>query len=152
MERYQSGGSAFQLRFFSDSLPPLSVFASSAVQSFGFRQRLLPERELCLSVLGLSFYPLEQAPNMVIYAMSKLGQQRAVQSKSRGFLAPSPGTNVRRCCQKIHLLTSAANSVPSLSLELFSHLLRVLYCMTKPSFSGVVCPVDKLHRSQISRD
>ena len=24
-------------------------------------------------VLGLSFYPLEQAPNMVIYAMSKSG-------------------------------------------------------------------------------
>ena len=42
---------------------------SSAVQSFGFPQRLLSERELL--VLGLSFYPLEQAPNMVIYAMSK---------------------------------------------------------------------------------
>ena len=27
--------SAFQLRFFSDSLPPFSVFACSAVQSFG---------------------------------------------------------------------------------------------------------------------
>jgi len=40
------------------------------VQSFGFPQRLLSERELLL-VLGLSFYPLEQAPNMVIYAMSK---------------------------------------------------------------------------------
>jgi hypothetical protein len=49
------------------------VFACSAVQSFGFPQRLLSERELCLMVLGLSFYPLEQAPNMVIYAMSKLG-------------------------------------------------------------------------------
>ena len=44
----------------------------SAVQSFGFPQRLLSERELLL-VLGLSFYPLEQAPNMVIYAMSKSG-------------------------------------------------------------------------------
>ena len=54
----------FLLSFF------FSVFAAcSAVQSFGFPQRLLSERELL--VLGLSFYPLEQAPNMVIYAMSK---------------------------------------------------------------------------------
>ena len=59
--------------FLSDSLPPLSVFACPAVQSFGFRQRLLSERELCLMVLGLSFYPFEQVPNMVIYAMSKSG-------------------------------------------------------------------------------
>jgi len=29
-------------------------------------------------LLGLSFYPLEQAPNLVIYAMSNQGQQRAV--------------------------------------------------------------------------
>jgi hypothetical protein len=50
----------------------LCVFTCSAVQSFGFAQRLLSERELSY-VLGLSFYPLEQAPNMVIYAMSKLG-------------------------------------------------------------------------------
>ena len=42
------------------------------VQSFGFPQRLLSERELLL-VLGLSFYPLEQAPNIMIYAMSKSG-------------------------------------------------------------------------------
>jgi hypothetical protein len=76
----KAGGSAFQLRFFSPiRFSSLSVFACSAVQSFGFRQRLLSERELSLMVLGLSFYPLEQAPNMVIYAMSKLGgQQRAV--------------------------------------------------------------------------
>jgi hypothetical protein len=39
------------------------------VHSFGLAQRLLSERELL--VLGLSFYPLEQAPNTVIYAMSK---------------------------------------------------------------------------------
>ncbi len=51
--------------FFSVSPPPVLQ-----VQSFGFPQRLLSERELLL-VLGLSFYPLEQAPNMVIYAMSK---------------------------------------------------------------------------------
>jgi hypothetical protein len=55
------GGSAFQLRFFSPiRFSSLSVFACSAVQSFGFRQRLLSERELSLMVLGLSFYPLEQ--------------------------------------------------------------------------------------------
>jgi hypothetical protein len=39
-------GLAFQLRFFSDSLPPFSVFAFCAVQSFGFPQRLLSTREL----------------------------------------------------------------------------------------------------------
>ena len=62
------------LRFFSPIRFLLfSVFACPAVQSFGFGQRLLSERELCLMVLGLSFYPLEQAPNMVIYAMSKSG-------------------------------------------------------------------------------
>ena len=40
----------------------LSVFAAavSAGSSFGYPQRLLSERELLL-VLGLSFYPLEQA-------------------------------------------------------------------------------------------
>jgi hypothetical protein len=68
-------GSVFVfLRFASSSF----CFRCSAVQSFGFRQRLLSKRELCLMVLGLSFYPLERAPNIVIYAMSKLGQQRAV--------------------------------------------------------------------------
>jgi|HubBroStandDraft_6_1064221.scaffolds.fasta_scaffold3928884_1 hypothetical protein len=49
-----------------------SVFAApvcSAASIFWLPQRLLSERELL--VLGLSFYPLEQAPNMVIYAMSK---------------------------------------------------------------------------------
>ena len=60
----------FMLGFFCDCFL-FSVFAPVLqVQSFGFPQRLLSERELLL-VLGLSFYPLEQAPNMVIYAMSK---------------------------------------------------------------------------------
>ena len=63
-------GSAFQLGFFSDSLPPFSVFACSAVQSFGPLNVCCPYAS---NVLGLSFYPLEQAPNMVIYAMSKSG-------------------------------------------------------------------------------
>jgi len=64
VERYQSGGLCFPAKvFLSDSLLLLFLFfACSAVQSFGFRQRLLSERELSLMVLGLSFYPLEQAP------------------------------------------------------------------------------------------
>ena len=57
--------------FFCDWLTPflVSLFCSAI---FWLPQRLLPERELSF-VLGLSFYPLEQAPNMVIYAISKLG-------------------------------------------------------------------------------
>jgi hypothetical protein len=48
-----------------------------------------PEREL-LVALGLSFYPLEQAPNIMIYPMSKSGgQQRAVSSKLR-VCSPKP--------------------------------------------------------------
>jgi hypothetical protein len=71
-------GLAFELRFFSDSPPPFSVFALFCSSIFWPSQRLLSEREL-FGGLGLSFYPLEQAPNMVIYAMSKSGgQQRAV--------------------------------------------------------------------------
>jgi hypothetical protein len=52
--------------------PPLlfRLFCSSI---FWLSQRSLSERELLFVVLGLSFYPLEQAPNRVIYAMSKLG-------------------------------------------------------------------------------
>jgi hypothetical protein len=59
-------GRFFSIGFF------FSVFAAacSAGSIFWLPQRLLSERELLL-VLGLSFYPLEQAPNMVIYAMSK---------------------------------------------------------------------------------
>jgi hypothetical protein len=47
--------------------------AESAVQSFGSDNVCCPKRELVVMVLGLSFYPLEQAPNRVIYAMSKRG-------------------------------------------------------------------------------
>ena len=50
-----------------------------------------PEREL-LVALGLSFYPLEQAPNIMIYAMSKSGgQQRAVSSKLRVLFTQAQG-------------------------------------------------------------
>jgi len=69
VERYRRGVALVGFSrlgfFFSVSPPPVLQ-----VRSFGFPQRLLSERELLL-VLGLSFYPLEQAPNMVIYAMSK---------------------------------------------------------------------------------
>ena len=68
MERYRLGGAlvGFSCLAFSFLFSPPLVLQ---VQSFGFPQRLLSERELL--VLGLSFYPLEQAPNTVIYAMSK---------------------------------------------------------------------------------
>ena len=59
----------------------------AAVQFFGFPQRLLSEREL-LSVLGLSFYPLEQAPNIVIYAMSKSGTATSGLIYLFGFFSP----------------------------------------------------------------
>ena len=52
-------------------LAPCFCFRWSAVQFF-WLSRLLSERELCV-VLGLSFYPLEQAPNIMTYAMSKSG-------------------------------------------------------------------------------
>src|SRR6202451_4796571 len=48
----------------------LFLFCSS---SFGPFNVLLSERERSLWWLGLRFYALEQAPNMVIYAMSKSG-------------------------------------------------------------------------------
>jgi hypothetical protein len=69
VERYRRGVVlvGFSCLAFSFLFSPPPVLQ---VQSFGFPQRLLSERELLL-VLGLSFYPLEQAPNMVIYAMSK---------------------------------------------------------------------------------
>ncbi len=49
----------------------LSAFASSAVQLFGFHVCCPNASFLWCSVL--SFYPLEQAPNIMIYAMSKSG-------------------------------------------------------------------------------
>ena len=59
MERYRRGVAlvGFSCLAFSFLFSPPPVLQ---VQSFGFPQRLLSERELLL-VLGLSFYPLEQA-------------------------------------------------------------------------------------------
>ena len=71
MERYEAGirFSAKVFLRFASSFFCFRLFCSSI---FWPSQRLLSEREHSL-VLGLSFYPLEQAPNMVIYAMSKSG-------------------------------------------------------------------------------
>jgi len=52
-------------------IPP--VFACSAVQSFGSDNVCCPNASLFLWCSVLSFYRLEQAPNTVIYAMSKRG-------------------------------------------------------------------------------
>jgi hypothetical protein len=67
------------------ALPTWSCFSRFFLLSFFFsvfarrlfcRFNLLAFHNVCcpnasLLVLGLSFYPLEQAPNMVIYAISK---------------------------------------------------------------------------------
>jgi hypothetical protein len=80
----------------------LSVFACSAVQSFGHPQRLLSERELLL-VLGLSFYPLEQASKHRDLCNEQISDSNERSHLSCGFCLPSPGPDARRCCQKIHL-------------------------------------------------
>jgi hypothetical protein len=103
VERYQSGmrvSAKHFLRFVS------SFFCFRPVLQFNLlaSQRLLPERERCLWLLGLSFYPLEQAPNMVIYAMSKSRDSNERSNLSlRVLFAQAPFTDARRCCQKIHL-------------------------------------------------
>ena len=103
-------------------------------------------------MLGLSFYPLEQAPNMVIYAMSKSGDSNERSNLSCGFVRPSAIEDARRCCQKIHLRTSgfkfSVAPLPSSEGELSLYLAE---CIIKPSFSGVVCPVDKRHKSIAKR-
>ena len=57
----------------------LLAFTTSAVRTRAF-----------VLVLGLSFYPLEQAPNMVIYAMSKLRDSNERFNLNCGFLNPKP--------------------------------------------------------------
>ena len=64
--------SAFQLgfspiRFLLFLFSPVLQFNLLALSTSAVRTRAIS------LVLGLSFYPLEQAPNMVIYAMSKSG-------------------------------------------------------------------------------
>jgi hypothetical protein len=67
-------GSAFLGRGFSSGSLS-SFFCFHAVLQFNLlalSTSAVRTRAISL-VLGLSFYPLEQAPNMVIYAMSKSG-------------------------------------------------------------------------------
>ena len=67
-----------------------------------------PEREL-LVALGLSFYPLEQAPNIMIYAMSKSGgQQRAVSSKLRVLFTQAQGQTRAVAAKKFICPTSGS--------------------------------------------
>jgi hypothetical protein len=99
-------GSAFQLGFFSGSLPPFSVFALFCSSIFWPSVTSAVRTRAISLVLGLSFYPLEQAPNMVIYAMSKSGDSNERSNLSCGFVRPSAIEDARRCCQKIHLRTS----------------------------------------------
>ena len=61
---YSQGGSSPILSSFS---VPVLQFNLLALSTSAVRTRAMS------LVLGLSFYPLEQAPNMVIYAMSKSG-------------------------------------------------------------------------------
>ena len=53
-------------RFFSFLFSPCAAVQFLASSTFAVRTRVSV-------VLGLSFYPLEQAPNTMIYAMSKSG-------------------------------------------------------------------------------
>jgi len=68
---------------------PLGFVAGAAVQFSGFHNVYCPNAS-CL-VLGLSFYPLEQAPNLVFYAMSKLRDSNERFNLNRGILNPKPG-------------------------------------------------------------
>ena len=123
VERYRRGVAFrfFLLSFF------FSVFAACSAGSIFWLSTTSAVRTRASVVLGLSFYPLEQAPNMVIYAMSK----SATATSGLIYIAgvgdhPSPGTNARRCCQKIHLRNPSGGwkfrvLCPS-SLELFFFL------------------------------
>src|SRR5215813_13077307 len=62
-------------------------------------------------VLGLSFYPLEQAPKHGDLCNEQIRDSNERFNLVRGGCwPPSQGTNARRCCQKIHLLTSGGSA------------------------------------------
>ena len=65
------------------------LLAGATVQFSGFHNVYCPNAS-CLG-LGLSFYPLEQAPNLVFYAMSKLRDSNERFNLNRGILNPKPG-------------------------------------------------------------
>ena len=146
------GGIRFSARgLFSDSLPPFSVLACSAVQSFGPLNVCCPNAS---DLVGARFKLLSAG------AGSKHGdlcneQIRDSNERSNlscGFVRPSAIEDARRCCQKIHLRTSGFNfsvaPLPSSEGELSLYLAE---CIIKPNFSGVVCPVDKRHKSIAKR-
>jgi len=58
-------------RFFSIGLFLFCFAAACSAGSIFWLSTTSAVRTRASVVLGLSFYPLEQAPNMVIYAMSK---------------------------------------------------------------------------------
>ena len=153
MERYQSGGLVFQVRFFSDSLPPFSVFASSAVQSFGPLNVCCPNAS---DLFGARFKLLSAGAGS---KHDDLCNEQIRDSNERSNLslrvlfAQAPIADARRCCQKIHLRTSefkfqCADPLLLLKGEFSLYLAQ---CIIKPSFSGVVCPVDKRHKSIAKR-
>jgi len=100
-------GLAFQLRFFSDSPPPFSVFACSAVQSFGPLNVCCPNAS---DLVGARFKLLSAG---VGSKHGDLCNEQIRDSNERshlscGFVHPSAIEDARRCCQKIHLRTSGA--------------------------------------------
>ena len=151
MERCQSGGLAFQLRFFSDSLPPFSVFACSAVQSFGPLNVCCPNAS---DVFGARFKLLSAG------AGSKHGDFCNEQSRdsnersnlSCGFCSPKRHCQTRAVAAKKFICGLAGlNSMAPLFLLKGELSLYLAECIIKPSFSGVVCPVDKRHKSIAKR-
>ena len=92
------------IRFLFFLFSPVLQFNLLALSTSAVRTR-------ALWWLGLSLYPLEQAPNMVIYAMSKSRDSNERSNLSlRVLFAQAPFTDARRCCQKIHLRISGAIS------------------------------------------
>jgi hypothetical protein len=93
-------------------------------------------------VLGLSFYPLEQAPNMVIYAMSKSGTATSGLILVAGLFTQAP-FQTRAVAAKKFICDQRKGW--KVSLDYLAEYI------IKPSFSGVVCPVDKRHKSIAKR-
>ena len=59
-------------------------------------------------MLGLSFYPLEQAPNIMIYAMSKIRDSNERSNLPFGFWSPMHRHRRAPLLPKIHLPTSGS--------------------------------------------
>ena len=102
-------GSAFQLRFFSDSLPPFSVFACSAVQSFGPLNVCCPNASSLVARFKLLSAGAGSKHGDLCNEQIRDSNERSNLSL-RVLFAQAPFTDARRCCQKIHLRTSGAIS------------------------------------------